>query len=276
MRTKAICDLCDLPDAEFFTEIASGLGHVLQNAERLLAGAHILAERDHAEGARILRGFGEEEAAKYLILLDAVRCPRSNRQLMRRQLWRFYDHLAKGIYATCCNYQPATFGELAKWLERDCQKFYLDGPKDDDWIFNNAILSWREQRIYVDYVETDLGHEWIVPIPTPLIGIASGVLRVVGALHAVGCATPESLALIARSWRPIQMTEDFTRDRLKEANNQMLREMEAAGLLHEQPGATYRNIVDEWFFPLCSLPLKLNGVDRERLKELQGRSYPDW
>ena len=47
----------------------------------------------------MLRNLANEEAAKVLILLDVVRCPKSRSTDKSRTLSYFYNHLAKRIYA---------------------------------------------------------------------------------------------------------------------------------------------------------------------------------
>jgi hypothetical protein len=57
----------------------------------------------------VLKGFAEEEAAKILILVDAVRCPPKliSSKLKRIVGW-FYDHLARLIYAEAVAWKPGS------------------------------------------------------------------------------------------------------------------------------------------------------------------------
>ena len=119
---------------------------------------------------RAARGFAEEEAAKVLILVDAVRCPHSEARARVRTLKRWRKHLWKGIYARACDWRPADFAELASYIDRELEPFYLDGPLSVDWIFPNEITSGRERRIYVDLVDdiTEPGRQgrepyWVTP-----------------------------------------------------------------------------------------------------------------
>jgi hypothetical protein len=75
MRVRATKDLCQLADSDFFSEVATGLSHVLKNVQRLKADSQFLAEHQRPRGFKLLRAIAEEEAAKFLILMDAVRCP---------------------------------------------------------------------------------------------------------------------------------------------------------------------------------------------------------
>ena len=87
-----------------------------------------------------------EEAAKYHILLDAVRTDR-RATAFSTQLSRFNDHLAKGLYAGYQSTAPASYGESLAFLERERRELYLDGFNDVDWIFGNDILRERFARI---------------------------------------------------------------------------------------------------------------------------------
>ena len=66
-------------------------------------GAWDAAKQIRASNGResaILEGVALEEAAKILILIDAVRCPaKLVPSMMNRFVDRFYDHLPRLIYA---------------------------------------------------------------------------------------------------------------------------------------------------------------------------------
>jgi len=280
VKAKAIRDLLQLSDPDFLSEVSVGLRHILNSAIRLERDAELLAENGRIRGHRILLGMAEEEAAKFLILLDAVRCPRvpSNKQISRH-LGGFYDHVAKGIYAEACYLRPATFGELANWIENSRQKFFLDGPNDVDWIFRNRILQEREEAIYVDYVATDEDHLWIRPSEDGFGFAYIGpppVVRLAQALSDSGCTSPEALASIAEFWRPVKMTEDYHWATLRDLNYETLEELDDQNLLREQPQEVYSTIVNKWPFPLYSLELKLASVDQAVLREKQRQWVPDW
>jgi AbiV family abortive infection protein len=280
MRTKAIKDLGQLSDTDFFHEVSIGLEHILNNALRLENDANILHNQKCPQGYRILRGMAEEEAAKFLILIDAVRCPRNPPEVFIKQLKRFNDHLAKGIYAEYFTWRPATFGEVVKYIEDMRREYYLDGPNDIDWIFRNRVLQGREETIYVDYAETDEGHSWIAPRPEieflliSSIIIEPEVLAVARAIKEIGCTNSQSLKLMADTWRPIKMAKDFHWQDLRQLNAGLLEKMKEAGLLIEQPQETYNKIIDNRLFPLYSVDLGIISVNRKELKEMQDRWAP--
>lgn len=102
MRVRASRDLASLPDAEFFETVAEGLGLIVKNIARVYEGAATLSEAGQKHVSRVLSMIAEEEAAKYLILIDAVRCPKQPPSRLSNQLGRFNQHLAKGLYARAC------------------------------------------------------------------------------------------------------------------------------------------------------------------------------
>jgi len=77
-RVRAFADLAQLSDAEFFASLAEGLVAIHENASRLAHGMETLKAAGNARAANVLETLANEEAGKYLILLDAVRCPRDS------------------------------------------------------------------------------------------------------------------------------------------------------------------------------------------------------
>src|SRR5687768_12506311 len=153
MEPRRIADLSQLADRHLFAQIAVGLALIHENATRLWESVQGLVERREFRTAEILKWIASEEAAKYLILLDAIRCPRDPAERFSAQLRKFNDHLARGLYAEAYDWRPVDFKELREGIERECQAYYLDGPNGVDWIFRNDIKREREEALYVDYVE---------------------------------------------------------------------------------------------------------------------------
>ncbi len=271
MKPRAIVNLDQLPDEQFFREISSGLNLILENASRLNRDVELLEENGRYNGGDILLSFAEEELAKFFILLDAVRCPKS---LRSRQLTKFIQHLPKGIYPIVYKGRYETFGEIEELVKSLCQRFYLDGPTGADWIFRNWVIQQREQAMYVDYAETDQGNVWIAPTEAFGTDRWAEYLLTAHSLKDVGCTTPESLEAIANFWREIQMTADFHWSTLQELNLKMLEELEDRHLLVGQNSNVYGTIVDGWLFPLYQLEMKQNEVKIEELRKIQKNLTP--
>lgn len=282
MRPRAIKDLSQLGDTEFFAELAKGLRLCLANALQLWRGALRLLAADRRQGFNILQLFVEEEAAKFHILLDAVRCPRQPADVLSRQLGYFNQHLAKGLYAWYYNwFCPADLAEIRHHMDRERKALYLDGPNDVDWVFQNDILRKREESVYVDYVAyTDSSrdeHYWHCPNPR-LLRIEMSrtrpkVLDVALALHGVGMSDESALAAIADLWRAVPMDDAIQWPALRELNSRTLKILEEKQLLRARPKAI-GSVVNDWLFPLYPVNLRGLPVDREDLRQAQRNWYP--
>ncbi len=276
MRVKAIQDLAQLPDPAFFEQVQEGMALCVSNAKRISDDCMALMDTKRVRGADILRIAAEEEGAKVLILLDAVRCPRAALPAeFGRQLQYFNDHLAKGIYAEYCRRRPATFEDVGRWVNRERKEFYLDGPNDVDWIFYNDILRRREETIYVDFVENDGQHVWHDPMMLEAIGLPfmrrteSPVLRLLNALTEAGCLASSALEIIAKVWRPAAIDEAFSWPALQELTLKTLEAMEQRGLLKTHADDVCAVIVNEWSFPMYALDLRKERVDKNELRQAQ-------
>lgn len=282
MDPRRVVDIARLSDAAFFVEVAAGLPLIHENAVRIWESVLVLAERKHYRAAQILKTVALEEAAKYLILLDAVRCPRKpDMKKFSDQLKKFYAHLARGLYAEICDWRPADLRELRVNIERECRTYYLDGPHDVDWIFRNDILRQREEAFYVDYVDRDGTHEWVSPKDSEVLssglsfGYEPSALRLVGALHKGGIGKPEALELIARIWRPKVFTDDSGYGELRAVTVETLSLLGEQGLLEANDQVVLSSIAELWPFPLYDFAMKDIPVDKKDLKDIQDQWYPD-
>jgi len=293
VESRAISHLCQLRDDDLFREVSTGLGHILEVVNRLdrsarrLPGYRRFYTRSlHSHAVHMLGSLAEEEAAKFLILLDFVRCLPSLQNARSRQLKYFYDHLAKGIYAEYCAWRPVDFADVTRHGNLSRQAFYLDGPLGVDWIFNNDILRKRVDRLYVNYVRDDDGNRyWQYPRTTDFeIGYHTGaVIEIARALDAVGVASPEGLAVVAEVWRTVDITPDLTIGELKKLNYHTLKAIEERGLLKDASNGAYTHVHERWLFPLYPLDLFLNPRDSreqeeeiEELRKIQDQWTPDW
>lgn len=169
---RAIVDLARLADAPLFEELSEGMPLIVNNAVSLDATAHRLYLDKEIRASEFMGGFAEEEAAKFLFLVDFIRCPRESGH-RERTLERLYDHVKKRVYAMTCSYPNiASFRELSELVESECRSYYLDGPNWVDWIFSNSIAAEREQSLYVDYMQDITAepgeYHWRAPLESPL------------------------------------------------------------------------------------------------------------
>lgn len=279
MRHRAIKDLSQLSDSDLFLQVAKGLDHIVQNAQEFYTDSELLATQLRGPSSRVLRTIAEEEAAKYLILIDAIRCPPQSNDFSR-QLGRFYSHLSRGIYAYVAICQSSTFGELRSWVNEERKSLFLDGPEGYDYIYRNRILDLRESRMYVDYeMHEDNEYIWSAPrhhdegVALSLQGVIPPSLETVLSLNKAGFASPQGLKLLADIWRPISMIDTITRSELKEYIRSTCEEADRQAL----PGARDQEITaslsQHWQFPMYSLDMKLIEVS---VNELRNQRTDQW
>ena len=264
---SAICDLAQLSNPGLFEEISTGIKHVIDNVESLDEITRRLIVAEEYRGADIMRRLAEEESAKILILVDAVRCPR---KCMSRTLRWFDDHVAKGIYANACWWRPQDFREVASYVERDRRGLFLDGPNDFDWIFPNSIKSEREQAMYVDYVQditVENGeHMWLSPVSGQVSATTYSTPESVEVSHAIfeiGATTPKGLAIVAKVWRDFEPQPQTTKTELCARVNYMLQLLIDKGLFSAPNLQKAQSILYSWPFPLWPLDLTRTPEPRE-------------
>ena len=148
---RAVQELSSLDDRSLFDAVAEGVKLILANVSRLDSAAYHLSAGSPRDVARILGELAAEEAAKVLILLDAIRCPPEYADERKRTLGWFYSHFAKRLYADVCDWGVTTFQQLIDGIDKQRDRYYLGGPNDVDWIMRNWITLERERMLYVDY-----------------------------------------------------------------------------------------------------------------------------
>jgi len=219
VKPKQIGLLAQEPDESLFLALSEGMARILENADRLWMAAESLNATDTVTAGLILQTVAEEEAAKYLMLLDAARCERSR---LGPHLGRFYSHLARGLYVEACHWRTATYAEHLALIDSNRRTLYLDGPNDVDWIFRNSILSQREDSFYVDYVESEDGRRWLSPADSSLASLGpdpdlrSDIIDLVHALDDAGYSSPSALSIVADTWRVVVLPRSLHHAHIRE------------------------------------------------------------
>ena len=274
---RAIKDLCQFDDQSLFEEVEEGISHLLENVERLDAGARRLSAANDNQSGRILGSLAQEEAAKVFILIDAVRCPSNKPNEKRRTLGYFYDHLAKGIYAALCSWSLETFAQVVKQVSSECEQFYLDGPNNFDWIFENRIKSEREFIQYVDFVcddteetETSPGERyWQSPPAAANISLyhTPRIICLAKALQRINATSAFGLSIIARIWREFEPRSESSTSELIKMNAFTVQTLEDKGLFSADAYEDRCLICQRWMFPLWPLDLKKRDVKKSDLRQ---------
>ena len=124
-QSIAVSDLGNRNPESFRRMVASGIDHLIANINRLDAAAQ-RASRDGDESiASLLGSFADEEAAKVLILIDAVRCPQSRPKSLASTLKRWSNHTWKGIYVRACEWRRSIFPNRLVTSNRRCSRSTL-------------------------------------------------------------------------------------------------------------------------------------------------------
>ena len=276
-KPRRFARLGELPDDQLFRELEAGLTLAAKNSNRLATDASRLADADSAPGrpARVLASHAREEAGKFLMLLDAARCPRRH---LGAHLKRVGQHLPRLLYSEAAKIYPATFEELTRYIENNRPSHYLDGPEGVEWVFRNALLFWREQALYVDYIELeDRSCQW--QDPDHFEGIDFTSLDISGhdlvvALTEAGLHQAAALEILASHWRSFEPGPDthFTevRDRVATSMNAL----KSQDILKGDP-ASWQRILEHWSFPLWGVDTSEKNVEMSDLLEDRKR-YDAW
>ena len=273
----AITHLAQLSDDRLFGQLSEGMRLILENAESLDKTACSLVQMNELRVADLVRRLAEEEASKVLILIDAARCPRDH---IRKPLNSFRDHVAKGIYAQACSWRPTTFGDVSHYAKAERRQFYLDGPRDVDWIFPNSITAERNRTMYVDYVQdvTDEAgdYSWISPLSHPSAWYAASYsspesLIVARAIHGIGATNHRGLASLARLWRSFIPSCQTTVAELYELIRHTYRSLKEQGICPDASTGEGLGALLDWPFPLWSLQLteESRAQEKEQLRALR-------
>ena len=273
---RAIGDLASLRDERLFRGISEGIPLIVENAVSLDETARRLHRDKEFRVSEIIRGFAEEEAAKVLILIDLVRCPR-DQQKRREVARRFYGHVAKRIYAMTCSLPNIrSFGELCDLVDQELRPYYLDGPNWVDWVVPNSILAEREQSLYVDYVRdiTDEAGDcyWNTPYSPASARLqyeTPECVKLSKALSEAGANSPKGLAVIADTWRGFKPDSETDRKRLWNLIALTLDQLSIAGQAVGDDSIASNLIIESWSFPLWSLTITEPRASPEELNDLR-------
>lgn len=271
MHARALKNIMQLPMARRLDAIAEGLELLVEHVSTLNDDLAFLAAEGRSRGAGALEAQAQEEAAKVLILLDLVRMGWRDQKLAARQISRFYDHLARCIYAEVSKMRPAKFSEIRSLVDDMRETHYLDGPNDMDWIFRNRLLSSREEDLYVDYVQHEDGATWVTPAQRHRLGFwpNTAVQKLVLGMHRSGVTSRQGLDVLASVWSG-QVIENATRwPVVAGLNHKVLAQLHDDGVvLPEGTSADARRVINQWTFPLHGLELREIDV---KIKDLQDR-----
>lgn len=270
--------LCQLPEKERLIFIAEGLPIILDSAQGFWTASQQLGE--HPREAKVLRGFAEEEAAKILILMDAVRCPPKliSSKLNRIVGW-FYDHLARLIYAEAVAWKPMHLAQLREYVDGQRRGHYIEGYAGE-YIMPNWAVYERESGLYADVeAHQDGALCWSAP-RRPDAGISSfgsfspPALRVAEAMGRIGLFSPKALKATSDIWGSLEYRDKEDHHEGERLTEQLLTRLHKEGLIpdtaeEEHVGVLYR----DWQIPMYNLDFSLIPVTLDALQAEQEAEY---
>jgi hypothetical protein len=260
--------LCQLPKKERLNLIGEGLPIILESARGFWRASGQLADNSPRE-ADMLEGFAEEEAAKILILIDAVRCPS---KLIAERIGdivrNFYDHLARSLYAEAQGWHAMHVAQLQEYLDTERKAHYLEGYIGE-YIVPNWNIITRESQLYADIeASEDEVPRWNEPrsYVSGLPHFTPTALRVAEALSALGIFTHKGLDATAEVWGQLEFRDTETRADAERLTEQLLKRLIAEGL---PSGAATQDDADvlyrSWQMPMYRLDFSLVDVPLSEL-----------
>ena len=252
VKPKQARVLCTMTPEKRLAFIAEGLPIILSSAEGYWDAACRL--NDTREGM-VLQNHAAEEAAKVLILMDAVRCPKKLvASRMGTIVQSFYSHLARIIYAEAVHWNAMNVAQLRERVDSERASPSVEGDVGQ-FIFPNWNIFTREGLLYADIICVDNEEPvWKTPnhdeMGFPLIE-APLVLELTKAMSAVGLFTLEGLKATSEIWEQMTFTELESSADNRHLKEQLLQRLQDEGL----PTATatqshFKTLLNTWQIPM--------------------------
>jgi hypothetical protein len=268
--------LCTMSHAARLNFIAEGLSHILGSAQSFWNAAEALGGKSRE--AAVLEGFAEEEAAKGLVLLDIVPCPRAriSERIGRIVGKIFYDHLARLIYAKAQSWRQVDIAQLQEYVDSERQAQYLEGGMSEYILPNWAIYS-RESALYTDIeVYEDGVPQWSDPTLQASAGMRfrPPALSLLEALSAIGLFKPAGLQALSDIWGRV----DFVGPQHSGLSLELAREVGARLDREKLVTNDATDVHVRWFFhnwqmPMYNLDFALLPVTLEELEAARQAAY---
>ena len=251
--------------------LAEGLPIILSSAQSLWRGSQKL-HKEMPREAGVLYGFAQEEAAKVLIFMDAVRCPS---HLIASKMgaivkWS-YDHLARLIYAEACSWRPGDVAELRKYVDLSRKTHDLEGYVGE-YIVPNWNLYKRESRLYAD-IEADEsgGLTWSNPLkraftlfPTRHPPIS---LLLAEAMALLGIFTFAGLKATSEIWGQVEFADREGREEAQQLTQELVDSLIQEELSSKKATDQHvKTLFGFWQLPMYNLDFKMIPVSLEELE----------
>ncbi|MGM4922585.1 hypothetical protein AB8A31_06740 [Tardiphaga sp. 804_B3_N1_9] len=264
--------ILQMSPADRLAFLAEGLPIILTSAQSFWAASLSLLEMPRE--ARVLKSFAKEEAAKILILMDLVRCPKQRSERESIVVGRFYGHLERLIYAQVAEGWSEDVARLRKRVEPLRKAHYLEGNLGE-YILPNSVVYDRESKLYADIEAYEDGAPlWSAPTAyqSPFPQMMPPVLAVAEAMSACGMFTVAGLTAVAEIWGEVDFVDKETLQAAERLTQKLLERLISEDLpvesaTQEHVGVLYRH----WPLPMYDVDLTTIPVTLEELKAEQDR-----
>lgn len=267
--------LCQMPQAERLACIADGLPIILGSAQSFWQAARKLDE--NLREAVVLANQAKEEAAKVLILMDIVRCPRPllATRIGEMVKW-FYSHPARLIYAEAVYWRPMHVAQLREYVDNSRKSHGLDGAVGEYIVPNSTIFN-RESALYSDIAAYEgQGVEWNNPADRMhepwLLNLSPLVLRLAEAMSLLGMFTLRGLELTTDTWRKTDFRDQEDPRDAMALTQTLIKHLISKGLPSDQAEQEHVELLyREWQLPMYNLDFELIPVPLKDLQDEQDR-----
>ena len=260
-----------MAQAQRLAFLAKGLPVILSSSQSMWRASRKLEEKMPRE-AGVLQGFAEEEAAKALILMDAVRCPRSLVASRTGAIVRWsYDHLARLIYAEAVSWRPPSVAQLQEYVNSHRKAHVLEGFAGE-YIVPNWSLYKRESRLYADIQAEESGDlAWSDPLDyafsSSLETQMPYALQLVEAMAELGIFTVAGLKATSEIWDQVAFKHEEGRPHALALSRQLVKRLILEGLPRETATNQHlRTLANYWQLPMYSLEFKMIPVSMRELE----------
>ena len=253
--------------------IAKGLPRILTSAQSLWRASRRLRNEMPRE-AGVLKGFADEESAKALILIDAVRCPkhRATSRLGTIVGW-FYSHLARLIYAESVLFQPVNVKELQEIVDLSRKDYFLEGIAGEA-ILPNWHLFHRESLLYTDVVAGESGElSWNDPLEIIQSSDSAATeespplsLLLIEAMATLGIFTLQGLRATSEVWDRVEFSGPEDHSIAMELMQELVDRLVREHLPREDSVDPHmQTLLHYWQLPMYNLDFKKISISMKQL-----------
>lgn len=272
--------MCQLPEKDRLSFIADGLPIILNSGQGFWKASQQLDTLPRE--AKVLESFAEEEAAKILILMDAVRCPpRLASSRLNVIIGWFYNHLARLIYAKAASWKPVHLAQLREYVDQQRRGHDIDGYAGE-YILPNWAMYSRESALYADVEASQDGElHWNSPCQPydpggfrPFRSFTPAALRVGEAMQQLGLFTAAGLRATSETWGAVEYRDKEDHHEGKRLTEALLLRLHAEGLMADTAQDEHvRTLYGDWQIPMYNLEFSLIPVPIDQLRAEQEAEY---